>query len=1016
MRRTVHYVGALLTLAAVTAMSAGSAAAATVTAKTSAATLSPTQRKIVKASSGTLAFVYQKGDPSSTVRGLYLAISRDGGLNWEDSLQITNIKNVAADVIMTSSNDIYLVHSTTNTGAGSLKDVTFVKLAYQSLTDDWAVSQMGLVFDGTSSVGASYGTIVEQGSTLYSAYRRYTSVGYAVAVAASTDGGATWSEVLEAEPPSASASNDVPALVRFGDMVGLIYYRLKTQMRWRLHDAGDAPAVWGASELVVDMGGNLSDLDAFSPVVDLKGNVHLLFARKGIRYTMFDGSAWSAPVLVSTTGARPTLSTNGLDLFAVWHLKTSSTTLQVYGRRTYGYPQAWDPTLIFVSDNTTKNYNATSMGLAYLGPVVIYQRGDDDPYAMQPWTMDAGYPGNIPPQLTVSASPLTGIAPEAVTFTASAVDVDGTIVSYDWNFGDGATGSGPIAVHTYLTPGVFTATLTVTDDQGATATWSGQITINPNVPPTANIIASSVEGYTPMPVSFTADAVDVDGVIVSYSWNFGDGTFSTDASPSKVYPVAGTYTVTLVVTDNKGGVGSDAVNITVHHNEPPDVSISVLEALGLAPFSATFSSVATDADGTIASYLWDFGDGTTSTDPNPVHVYDQGLFTATLTVTDNVGATASASVTIKVTSLKSSTRQATSFQNTRKIVRASSGTLAMVYQKGTPAKSGNGLMLAISRDNGNTWTDALQLVAEAEQYADVIIRPDDSIYVATGTNSDALDKSNDIRFLKLAYQAGTDDWVVALDTLVYDAPLEKTASAYNPTLEHDGTYVWVSYRFAELAPTKVFSTVVRYSADEGLTWQDSIVADTPGPNADEIGTFVRFGNKLGLIYLYQDEAFRWRVRTDGDDPTVWSASETVALLPNGLAASKSAYSVVVDNAGRIYMVYGHMGLRMLTYDGGTWTNTALGLTGGHPSLSTDGTNVWLAYQVSVSATESHIVARYLDGTTQTWSANQQQVSSTAVLNMFPTMIAKDGNGPVIAWVMGDVNPRPVMTTVLGIIP
>jgi hypothetical protein len=209
---------------------------------------------------------------------------------------------------------------------------------------------------------------------------------------------------------------------------------------------------------------------------------------------------------------------------------------------------------------------------------------------------------------------------------------------------------------------------------------------------------------------------------------------------------------------------------------------------------------------------------------------------------------------------------------------------------------------------------------------------------------------------------------------------------------------------------------VRYSADEGLTWQDSMVADVAGPDADETSAFVRFGNKLGLIYLHQDSSFRWRVRTDGDGPTVWGASETLALLPKGLPASKSAYSIVVDNAQRIHMAYGDDGLRMLTYDGGTWTSTALGISAGHPSLSTDGTNIWLTYQETVSATESHIIARYYNGVSQTWSANQQQVSSTAVLNMFPTMIANAGSGPVVAWVMGDTAPRPVMTTILGIIP
>jgi PKD repeat protein len=1015
MRRTAHYLGVLLALAAMTAAPAATAAAATVTAKTSAATLSPTQRKIVRAHSGTLAFVYQKGDPSSTVRGLYLAISRDGGANWEDALQLTTTQSVNADVIITPFNDIYLVYSMTSTGAGNGKDVTFVKLAYQALSDDWAISHAGLVFDGTGSTGAAYGTIVDQGSTLYSAYRKYTGTGYTVAIAASTDDGATWSEVLEAETPTTSAVDDVPAMVRFGDKVAVIYYRLKSELRWRVHESGQATDNWSASELIQAMGGNLSELDAFSAVVDLDRRVHVLYGRKGVQYTSFDGSAWSAPVVLSTTGERPTISTNGLDLFAAWHLKTSSTTLQVLGRRTFGDPQVWDPTPIVISDNTTKNYNATQLALAFLGPVVIWQRGAGNPYTMQPWTMDAPYPGNIPPQLTASASPAVGIAPEPVTFTSFAFDYDGTIVSHEWDFGDGSTGSGASVVHTYVTPGTYTATVTVTDNEGGSVSIAFSLLIKPNIPPTVDLTASSVEGYRPMWVSFDANAADVDGVITSILWNFGDGTFSSAASPTKLYNVAGTYTATVTVTDNKGAVVTDSVDILVHHNDDPVVSISVNEVQGLAPFSATFTSAASDPDGTVASYFWDFGDGQTSTDANPVHVYDQGIFLATLTVTDNHGATASASVALKVTSLQGRTRHATSFQNTRKIVRASTGTLAMIYQKGTPVTEGHGLSLSLSRDNGTTWSAPLQVLARGDVFADVIILPNDDIYVVAGTNEDSANKLNDIHFVKLAYQAGTDDWVVASSTVIYDAPTSNTSGAFNPTLIHDGTRVWVSYRFVELLPTR-YSTIVKYSGDEGLTWLDSIVADTPGPNADQTSVFVRFGTKVGLIYLHQDALLKWRVRDDSDDPTVWGASETLYTLIDGMSTSKSAYSVVVDAAQNVHLLFGHRGLRVLRYDGSAWTETLLTLVGGNPTLSTDGTNLWAVWQQTVSTGVAHIFARYFDGSTQTWGASVQQLSTASLLNQFPTMIAGAGSGPVVAWVMGEVNPRPIMTAVLGIIP
>lgn len=153
----------------------------------------------------------------------------------------------------------------------------------------------------------------------------------------------------------------------------------------------------------------------------------------------------------------------------------------------------------------------------------------------------------------------------------------------------------------------------------------------------------------------SAGSRDPDGSIASYSWAFGDGTTSTQANPSKSFASAGTFTATLTVTDNQGATGVDQASVTVTGggggNQAP-----VAEANG--PYSGTagspisFSSAgSTDPDGSIASYAWSFSDGTTSTQANPSKSFaSAGSYSATLTVTDNLGATALDQATVTVAS------------------------------------------------------------------------------------------------------------------------------------------------------------------------------------------------------------------------------------------------------------------------------------------------------------------------------------------------------------------------------
>lgn len=262
-----------------------------------------------------------------------------------------------------------------------------------------------------------------------------------------------------------------------------------------------------------------------------------------------------------------------------------------------------------------------------------------------------GAAGNQPPVATASANPTSGTAPLTVSFSGSASDPDGTIASYSWTFGDGASSTQQNTSHAYQTAGTFTATLTATDNAGASGSTTVRITVGSpaNQPPTASVSATPTSGAAPLAVSFTGSGSDPDGTIASYSWIFGDGGTSSLQNPSHTYQSTGNYTATLTVTDNSGAPGSATVNITVGANQPPTASASATPTSGRAPLTVAFTGLATDPDGTIASYSWAFGDGGTSTLQNPSHTYQSaGIFTATLTVTDNGGARGSSSVSITV--------------------------------------------------------------------------------------------------------------------------------------------------------------------------------------------------------------------------------------------------------------------------------------------------------------------------------------------------------------------------------
>ena len=164
----------------------------------------------------------------------------------------------------------------------------------------------------------------------------------------------------------------------------------------------------------------------------------------------------------------------------------------------------------------------------------------------------------------------------------------------------------------------------------------------PNQPPAAVFSVSPTSPVAGTVASFNGSASnDPDGSIVSYLWNFGDGTTDSGPTASHIYASPGTYTVQLTVTDNDGSSDSTNAQLMVLSpaNQPPTAAFSVSPTSPITGTVATFNGGASsDPDGSIVSYLWSFGDGATGSGLTASHIYaSPGTYTVRLTVADNDG-------------------------------------------------------------------------------------------------------------------------------------------------------------------------------------------------------------------------------------------------------------------------------------------------------------------------------------------------------------------------------------------
>ena len=223
--------------------------------------------------------------------------------------------------------------------------------------------------------------------------------------------------------------------------------------------------------------------------------------------------------------------------------------------------------------------------------------------------------------------------PTPVTFNNTSTGT-GTL-NYTWWFGDGTSSTNVNPIHSYTTPGSYTVTLITQNTFGCTDTLAKTNAIN---------VGSVQANFSVTANACVGSAVNISNTstpaTVSSYWSFGDGSFSTDVNPVKVYAAAGTYSIKLI---NNFGACTDSITKTITINAKPTASFTANNTIACS-VPATVQFLNNSVGG--VSYQWNFGNGNTSTLQNPTHTFTSfGNYTVALVVVGANGCTDSLSKT-----------------------------------------------------------------------------------------------------------------------------------------------------------------------------------------------------------------------------------------------------------------------------------------------------------------------------------------------------------------------------------
>lgn len=240
----------------------------------------------------------------------------------------------------------------------------------------------------------------------------------------------------------------------------------------------------------------------------------------------------------------------------------------------------------------------------------------------------------------------SGCPPLTINYTDATA---GSPTSYFWDFGNGntSTSTNPSAI--YIKPGTYTVKLVVRDGTGLVDSIERLHYVTVFKGPSASASTSKRTACVGETIFFKDLSTKGDGDIVSWKWDFGDGTISNNQNPSHIYKSGGTYTIRLITTDKNGCESTATLTSHIVINAAPVSDFSISAPTGCkAPHQTNFSAVNTNG----TTYNWNFGDGKGATGKTPSHTYTaMGTYQVTLEVIDNLGCKSETTKTVTVKEL-----------------------------------------------------------------------------------------------------------------------------------------------------------------------------------------------------------------------------------------------------------------------------------------------------------------------------------------------------------------------------
>ncbi|MEE2700047.1 MAG: PKD domain-containing protein [Bacteroidota bacterium] len=219
-------------------------------------------------------------------------------------------------------------------------------------------------------------------------------------------------------------------------------------------------------------------------------------------------------------------------------------------------------------------------------------------------------------------------------FVVDFIDQTTSAISWSWDFGNGMTSNLQSPTVLYDSTGIYTVLLSVIDVNACSNTLvdTNYITIEK---PIAAFQASNLSGCNPLSTSFIDTSVS-NQTITSWYWDFGDGSISSLQNPSYQYNVSGFYDVSLQIVDNLGCSATKTINSYIQVADPPQTDFIANPLIVCAGTNINFTDLSTTST-TIDTWFWDFGDGMSSVNQNPLHSYNiVGTYDVSLT-TSSVG-------------------------------------------------------------------------------------------------------------------------------------------------------------------------------------------------------------------------------------------------------------------------------------------------------------------------------------------------------------------------------------------